>query len=607
MNMKKQEEKLFREENLRGQLMFYEPDPNTRFRFYLWLDYTLDLINKIKEGDLVGIPNFASDPVSEIRYSILELTKILPYHYAMPTDLKGFPGFLMEAVKNAAIDWTAQHKESTEETTKIFCEAIPVNLEFAQSTSSENLFPELNIDKSMPMPGREIKLLASSFTQWILNYQIEPKKEETLTIGELVRDPQIEIFLRTEELVRTHFGIFGYTGAGKSNLVSTIASKLLGATKTGLNIVVVDLIGEYTGLLIDRLVETQDALVICIDRETLAEPVFEAINTSSPTITDKIAELHVETMVLPKTLKKISKTFIPSVKELLQGRKIRIYDEISGVQYVDDVVSEGNPWKARRKVGKPFQDIRNIVSSVFGSYYKKNIKITKELASELLTGLDGKLKDNEVYRNDFIDVINILKSIIYQEPLYCGITLQKIIDALNDEKSSLMILIAHRPDRLRQFVHNLGMSLFENRRKTGKISPLAGFIFDEADEFIPQDPDESQRLTLEVAGTLARRGRKFGLGLGIATQRIIYLNTSIMAQPHTYFISKLPRKSDRERLAEAFAISDTMFEQTFKFSKGDWLLVSHDATGLESVPFPIHAENAEERIINFFKQKGYLK
>ena len=95
---------------------------------------------------------------------------------------------------------------------------------------------------------------------------------------------------------------------------------------------------------------------------------------------------------------------------------------------------------------------------------------------------------------------------------------------------------------------------------------------------------------------LARRGRKFGIGIGIATQRTRYLNTSIMAQPHTYLVGKLPRKMDREVVQEAFGFSDEVLKQTFKFTKGDWLLASYDATGLTGVPIPIHAENANNRI-----------
>jgi DNA helicase HerA-like ATPase len=102
----------------------------------------------------------------------------------------------------------------------------------------------------------------------------------------------------------------------------------------------------------------------------------------------------------------------------------------------------------------------------------------------------------------------------------------------------------------------------------------------------------------------ARRGRKFGLGIGIATQRVRYLNTSIMAQPHTYFVSKMPRLSDRQVVAEAFGVSEEMFRQTFKFKKGDWLLMSYDATGLEAIPVPIHCEDANERVARFLQLQG---
>jgi len=46
-----------------------------------------------------------------------------------------------------------------------------------------------------------------------------------------------------------------------------------------------------------------------------------------------------------------------------------------------------------------------------------------------------------------------------------------------------------------------------------------------------------------------------------------------------------------------------MFRQTFKFAPGDWLLASHDATGLKSVPNPIHVPDANERIKNFLEEE----
>jgi hypothetical protein len=69
-----------------------------------------------------------------------------------------------------------------------------------------------------------------------------------------------------------------------------------------------------------------------------------------------------------------------------------------------------------------------------------------------------------------------------------------------------------------------------------------------------------------------------------------------MAQPHTYFISKLPRKTDREAIADAFAISEESLEQSFSFTPGQWLVASHDATGLKGTPFPVQLPNANDAV-----------
>jgi hypothetical protein len=49
----------------------------------------------------------------------------------------------------------------------------------------------------------------------------------------------------------------------------------------------------------------------------------------------------------------------------------------------------------------------------------------------------------------------------------------------------------------------------------------------------------------------------------------------------------LAYNTDRQAVGEAFGVSEELLHQTFKFKKGQWLLISHDATGLEAIPVPI--------------------
>ena len=68
----------------------------------------------------------------------------------------------------------------------------------------------------------------------------------------------------------------------------------------------------------------------------------------------------------------------------------------------------------------------------------------------------------------------------------CAITTTELLDILDGENQSLIVVISHNPHELRGYARRLGDQLYERRRRTGLIDPLVSFIFDEADEFIPQ-------------------------------------------------------------------------------------------------------------------------
>lgn len=63
----------------------------------------------------------------------------------------------------------------------------------------------------------------------------------------------------------------------------------------------------------------------------------------------------------------------------------------------------------------------------------------------------------------------------------------------------------------------------------------------------------------------------------------------------------MPQRTDRDKVMEAFGVSEDMFRQTFKFKPGNWLLISHDATGLKAVPVPIQTEDANQRIKQYLE------
>jgi hypothetical protein len=591
--------------NLAGVLMKVEEDPTTRYCFEVWFDYTRRIINTLAEGSMVAIPNFAGND-TEVHYSILEVTGVLPIHYALGTDTSGYPGFIVEAARNAGQDWLTQDEVSIEDTTKIRCVAIPTNLEIVETPlSSSQSPPVVQEESNLPMVGHPVHLLDRPMTEHVANLALDLDRDNVIQIGNLVRDPDVRAFLRVEDLIKVHFGIFGFTGAGKSNLLSTLVRKLLTESQEPIKIVIFDLMSEYTALLLDLLVELEGARIINLGAQTVPESVLQHLaNRRDPRLLEKAAQDFLRSTVLPKILKRRQHELAPAFCELFSHRKVWM-------------------WQPRRKtIGDFIQSIQsNVLKGNMGTCAPDVFESVRKLArdyaqtdfsDQTLAEVGKKIEDlghvvklTATARRNLMTLENQLEAEADKGqddiPASAAVTIPKMIDKLNDPSGhALMVVQAHNPDELREFASTLGHFAYEARRHTGQITPLVSFVFDEADEFIPGQPrGDSYKASKAAAMTLARRGRKFGLGIGIATQRIAHLDVNTLAQPHTYFVSKLPRQYDRQTIANAFGISEDMFRQTFKFKKGDWLLASYDAAGLEAIPIPIHAENAEDRILEF--------
>lgn len=598
---------------MEGTLMELAEAPETRYRYVVWFDYTRRAINEIQEGTLLAVLNFASD-TSTRRYSILEVTTFLPLHYALQGGIGGYPGFVVEAARSAATDWEDQETESTEDTTKIRVVAIPTGLEIVErdSETDSKTGPESNI----AMVGMKVHLLNSEYSNRIANYGIDRVAEKNITtIGTLARDQKVGVLLRIDDLYRTHFGIFGFTGVGKSNLLSTIVAKVFSDASESLKLVFFDLMGEYTTLLLDQLLAgTVQGRILAIGQQTLPEGLFRYINRLPNAPSQDIAAQQLERhTLLPKALVRHRTALRRGFHELVGSQRLRFFHEAQSTTIWDLFFSDQVVvWAKERKAAKWQQRkdlcIRALRAARIQDY--KNTHFTPALAAEIHSKLLEELDKPEAADfkrdSDFNNHLNKLDELekATAQSFAAGTTLEDLVRDLNDlEHSSLWVIQAHNPDELRSFAKKLGEEVYEQRRQMGLIEPLVSFLFDEADEFVRRDATGSYKDSAEIAQTLARRGRKFGLGLGIATQRIRYLDTNIMAQPHTYFISKLPRQSDRQAVAEAFGISEELLNQTFKFQKGEWLLISHDATGLEAVPLPIKTPDANQRLIEWLEKR----
>ncbi len=232
-----------------------------------------------------------------------------------------------------------------------------------------------------------------------------------------------------------------------------------------------------------------------------------------------------KTSLYPKVLKARQDDFVSPFKRLLEEKKIRVWQAVDRTigYIVSDWRIDNTPSSLAAQDEQPFNDLLDGIERDFDNVAIGPEKINEAISRirEILPG--RKANASKALRRLQSELRELVENLRPQAPQECRVTVPDIVKRLNDDQhSSLIVIQGADPDELRAFASLLGNAIYENRRHSGQISPLVSFLFDEADEFIPlnYERDSSYARSSGIAMTLARRGRKFGLGIGIATQRV---------------------------------------------------------------------------------------
>lgn len=525
--------------------------------------------------DLAPGKLLAVETLKDGKYLLMEITDYLPLHYAMIN----LDGTVPKELRDEIMRRVEESWNGNEAWIEVYASPVGYYMEINQNGKEEIRFTKGYIP---PLLGSKVKIFTSEAYEKFIFY------EDGVEIGKVMNE-NVDLKINLRKAIKYHLGVFAYTGSGKSNLTALLVRKALQSIPE-LKVIILDVSMEYAVLLLDQLLELNSRLVS-----------LERLPSNEADAGRRLLRTH----VIPEELNDYREYIRKAFEELYSQDKLRkLYIPPQGSLYlvygqlIDMVRSQAED-KYVATAQKPFfmmllQELDKLMRE------KKLTKddIVDENVLNALTEVEAKAREAGLKENSVIfTFISAIKSYINQEPPTSDEydIEQLAIEALDSSQGSPRLFVIESPnmDEARLIVSLLIDQLFMRRKRSYSSIPTVLLVLDEAQEFIPfetkqKDFSEASSLAVEK---LLRHGRKYYLHGLISTQRLAYLNTNVIQQIHTYFLSTLPRPYDRQLIAETFGISDSLVDKTLEFDVGQWMIASFKAALKEDIPVIFKAEN----------------
>jgi DNA helicase HerA-like ATPase len=579
---------------------------SSRYQCRIKVEYQKNLMGLLEEGILLAVKNFKQSEQGSERFTLMEISRVWPEHFGLHgISDHGYYPMQFEIIEQSEADWQTDDKS----TMMIQIDAVPINYDLILDEKCAFSFVK---GFSYPVVGSPCYILNGDMINRMYNQRIAEKLgvDPTKTSGDARTDPRlglikmfeaskiaIPIYVDFEKLVRYHFGVFAFTGGGKSNLMSNILRRLLLHDKDT-KIVIFDISCEYMFLLLDVLADPKvPAKVILEHRIDSIQQFFNNVVKPREYETDERTKAGLQRMMNQGKLAYYTKprrqipTYSQFIEEIEEQRKSstdkphymnaidKIHDAI--LEYIEEHGLVEN-----QQVDEGF--VNHIAETASSTVEEFKVHDKSGLYAWATT------------RSTIIDVIR--KGRRKETQKTAGLTAEKIRELLEDKPTRILCISISDPYTIKDLAIELTQDLLVRRKRKFQVKPYILLVFDEAQEFISSNSVGIDAKCSTHVETLLRQGRKYGLGICIATQRLAYLNTNALQQLHTYFVGTLPRPYDRELVSDTFMIDKGILEKTLEFAPGEWLLSSYIATGMENVPIFTKADNAENEIEKYLKE-----
>ena len=384
-------------------------------------------------------------------------------------------------------------------------------------------------------------------------------EDNSITVGNVSVSTSLNAKIDMDKLISRHCAILGSTGSGKSNAVGVILNAIANKNFKSSRILVVDPHGEYNNVL------GENSNVYKVKRDSESErklyipfwalPFNELMSIFSGNLSDQNRD-YVRTKVLEAKLKTVdllsldiekelidSDTPIPfSIKQLwfeLDDFERRTFNERGNNDSLTGLKVEGNADKlisneyepAGMGNSRPF--LNNQAKAILNFLDNMRIRLKDSTYNFLFEPGD--------YTPDLCgNVRSDLSNLLFE---WIGSDKPITILDLSGIPSEIMISVA---GTLLKIIYD---ALFwgQDTKIGGKEQPLL-IVLEEAHNYLKSGEKSISSRTVQ---TIAKEGRKYGVGLMLVTQRPSELDETVLSQCGTIIALRMNNSKDRGYISSA--------------------------------------------------------
>src|SRR5712692_9048534 len=404
--------------------------------------------------------------------------------------------------------------------TEVSCEDLPTSDTYIASASVD-LLGEILGGPDRPKFQRGVTNYPTigDAVELITNHELRtvyaPSGSDQINVGTLQQDPSVIAYVDVHEMLSKHFAILGSTGVGKSTGVSLLLNEIL-KSRPNLRIFLLDVHNEYGRCFGDRS--------LVLNPRNLKLP-FWLFNFE-----EVVDVLFGGRPVGPEELEILAEV-IPIAKGLYTQHADRIGSKRVSARAITYTVDTPVPYR--------LVDVISLIDERMGKLENRASRI---IYHKLISRIDT-VRNDPRYMFMF-DNANV-----------GGDTMAEVIGHLfrlpaNGRPMTIMQLAGFPAEVVDSVVSVLCRMAFDFGLWSDGVSPML-FVCEEAHRYASADRSIGFGPTRKAVSRIAKEGRKYGVYLGLVTQRPAELDATIISQCNTLFAMRLANERDQALLRSA--------------------------------------------------------